>query len=42
MMSMAFTLGAAATGASRFLIGLVTCFSTHDGIPSVAPAVWPR
>ena len=22
-------------GASRFLIGLVTCFSTHDGIPSV-------
>ena len=26
------------TGASRFLIGLVTCFSTHDGIPSVRHA----
>jgi hypothetical protein len=25
-----------ATGASRFLIGLVTCFATHDGIPAVA------
>jgi len=24
------------TGASRFLIGLVTCFATHDGIPAVA------
>jgi hypothetical protein len=24
--------------ASRFLIGLVTCFSTHDGIPGVARA----
>jgi AraC-like DNA-binding protein len=23
------------TGASRFLIGLVTCFATHDGIPAV-------
>jgi hypothetical protein len=22
--------------ASRFLIGLVTCFATHDGIPAVA------
>ena len=22
------------TGASRFLIGLVTCFATHDGIPA--------
>jgi hypothetical protein len=21
------------SGASRFLIGLVTCFSRHDGIP---------
>ena len=29
-------------GASRFLIGLVTCFSTHDGIPGVAPAVCSR
>jgi len=28
------------TGASRFLIGLVTCFATHDGIPAVAHAVW--
>ena len=25
-----------AAGASRFLIGLVTCFATHDGIPAVA------
>ena len=24
------------TGASRFLIGRVTCFATHDGIPAVA------
>ena len=24
------------TGASRFLIGLVTCFATHDGIPAGA------
>ena len=24
------------TGASRFLIGLVTCFATRDGIPAVA------
>jgi hypothetical protein len=23
------------TGASRFLIGLVTCLATHDGIPAV-------
>ncbi len=28
--------------ASRFLIGLVTCFATHDGIPAVARAAWPR
>jgi hypothetical protein len=28
------------TGASRFLIGLVTCFATHDGIPAVARASW--
>jgi len=27
--------------ASRFLIGLVTCFATHDGISAVARAVWP-
>ena len=30
------------TGASRFLIGLVTCFATHDGIPAVARAAWRR
>jgi hypothetical protein len=30
------------TGASRFLIGLVTCFATHDGIPTVARAAWRR
>src|SRR3981081_3034373 len=30
------------TGASRFLIGLVTCFATHDGIPAVACAKWRR
>src|SRR5215204_5613507 len=29
-------------GASRFLIGLVTCFATQDGIPAVARAVWRR
>src|SRR6516225_9524711 len=29
-------------GASRFLIGLVTCFATHDGIPAVARASWRR
>jgi hypothetical protein len=26
------------TPASRFLMGLVTWFATHDGIPAVAPA----
>ncbi|WP_427007566.1 hypothetical protein [Pseudarthrobacter sp. H2] len=26
------------TGASRFLIGLVTCFATHDGVPAAAHA----
>lgn len=26
------------TGASRFLIGLVTCFTMHGGIPAVPPA----
>ena len=31
-----------AAGASRFLTGLVTCFSTHAGIPAVAPAAWLR
>jgi hypothetical protein len=30
------------TGASRFLIGLVTRFATHDGLPAVAPAAWRR
>src|SRR6185295_17292735 len=30
------------TGASRFLIGLVTCFSLHDGIPAVARSVARR
>jgi hypothetical protein len=29
------------TCASRFLIGQVTCFATHDGISAVARAVWP-
>src|SRR5215203_1205017 len=29
-------------GASRFLIGLLTCFATHDGIPAVARAAWRR
>lgn len=24
------------------LVGLVTCFSTHDGMPAVTPAVWSR
>jgi len=24
------------TGASRFLTGLVTCFTTHGGIPAIA------
>src|SRR6266508_1910887 len=28
------------TRASRFLIGLVTCFATHGGIPAVTRAVW--
>jgi hypothetical protein len=32
----------AATGASRFLIGLVTCFATHGAIPAIAPAAWRR
>jgi hypothetical protein len=27
-------------GASRFLTGLVTCFATHGGIPTVARAAW--
>src|SRR5438067_11499523 len=30
------------TRASRFLIGLVTCFATHGAIPSVARASWRR
>src|SRR6516162_6268957 len=30
------------TGASRFLIGLVTCFATHGGIPTVACAASRR
>jgi len=30
------------TRASRFLIGLVTCFATHNGIPLVARATWRR
>jgi hypothetical protein len=30
------------TGASQFLIGLVTCFATHDSIPIVARAAWRR
>jgi hypothetical protein len=30
------------TGASRFLIGLVTCFATHDGIPAVSRAASRR
>jgi hypothetical protein len=30
------------TGASRFLIGLVTWFATHGGIPAVARAAWRR
>ena len=29
-------------GASRFLIGLVTCFATHGGIPAVARAASSR
>ena len=29
-------------GASRFLIGLVTCFATHDGMPAVARAASRR
>ena len=29
-------------GASRFLIGLVTCFATQEGIPAVARAAWRR
>ena len=36
VMSMDVTLGAAGVnGASRFLTGLVTCFSTQAGSPSV-------
>ena len=31
-----------ATGASRFLIGLVTCFATHGGIPAIAPVASRR
>jgi hypothetical protein len=30
------------TGASRFLIGLVTCFATHGGIPAISPAALRR
>ncbi len=30
------------TRASRFLIGLVTCFATHEGIPVVVRAAWRR
>ena len=43
VMSMAVTLVAArADGASRFLIGLVTCLVSHDGIPAVACAACSR
>jgi hypothetical protein len=31
-----------ATGASRFLIGLVTCLATHGGIPAIAPTASRR
>ncbi len=34
--------GASVSGASRFLIGLVTCFATHGGIPAVARAARRR
>ena len=34
--------GARLTGASRFLIGLVTCFATHGAIPAVARAALRR
>src|SRR5215203_1676469 len=27
---------------SRFLIGLLTCFATQEGIPAVARAAWRR
>jgi hypothetical protein len=30
------------TRASRFLIGLVTCFTMHGGIPGVAPGATRR
>jgi hypothetical protein len=40
VISMAVMIGAA--GASPFLIGLITCFATHDGIPAVARAAWRR
>jgi hypothetical protein len=36
------TSSGSAIRASRFLIGLVTCFATHDGIPAVACAAWRR
>ena len=37
VMSMVVTLAAASgVRASRFLIGLVTCFVTHDGTPAIA------
>jgi len=32
---------ASVTRASRFLIGLVTCFATHDGIPPSHPPPGP-
>ena len=42
VMSMAVTLAAARVRASRFLIGLVTRYATHDGIPAVARGAWHR
>ena len=30
------------TGASRFLTGLVTCLTTHGGIPAIAPPASAR
>ena len=41
-MFMRATLAAERAGASRFLIGLVTCLATQDGIPAVARAASRR
>jgi len=41
-MAVFMTVTIAAARCRRFLIGLVSCFATHGGIPAVVRAAWRR